>query len=717
MCREGGAAIQEEHRFCVVNVLAHVNHGKTTFMDNILAHEGALTRSMSGLARLLDSRKDELERGITMKLSPVSMHYRDLHLSFLDTPGHLEFNSLAISTCPISDISVVVIDGVKGVTQRALSLVRGALERKAEIVLFVNKVDALFRLGVGEDELVHRLETIAAKINHVLRMHGNREVEWERENLVVGSAKENYAVSCSSVREGRHAELMSRLRENWTLEKALKFLLKISAVGDSQEKCAEMGEKLGLRNKRPSRKELLSTLIPLDDAVLRALYKIHADQEQKAWGKHTRGIVGFSVLAEGEVVSVAKVVSGSVRRGELCILYEDSAFRISVVSKVVEFRSTGVAEVEEARGLVGMVGIDLQKRGVLVRNDVLTQEEASLLMEQMESGGGAAREEIERALLLKADLVQEMDSVEWPEFRPVYTDVIVPEKEQREEVARKLSRALRCEPLVRGSVSPSGEITIRSDGALQIEKLLADLHGHAYKVYEKSLRFRETLRDRSRVGVFSVGGEEYSARICPLPQGEVPETEEGCERLCRGCFMRYEGDPEQREAIAREICIFLKTGPYLGGEVDLLLFEVSWRGRAEDERAGVRKALAKIYLDARPQVISNHIILDVGFPKTYIKAVSSAVQQGHGSIVETCNEDEFCVKVKVVLGESRALVDRIRTATKGEADISVGSEEFFEPVKDPGLEKELAEKIRQERGLLRKEQLVSEPSKQRTLKH
>lgn len=130
--------------FCMV---AHVDHGKTTLSDYLVASNGILSPQLAGEVRLLDSRPDEQERCITMKASSIALHhsYEGCHyvLNLVDSPGHIDFSCEVSTAMRLCDGAVVIVDVVDGVRQQTSSILRHAYREGLSMCLVLNKIDVL----------------------------------------------------------------------------------------------------------------------------------------------------------------------------------------------------------------------------------------------------------------------------------------------------------------------------------------------------------------------------------------------------------------------------------------------------------------------------------------------------------------------------------------------------------------------------------------------
>ena len=196
-----------------IAIAAHVDHGKTTLTDNLLAGAGMISDETAGQQLMMDTEEDEQERGITIDAANVSMTHEygeNNHLiNLIDTPGHVDFGGDVTRAMRAVDGALVVVDAVEGAMPQTETVVRQALREGVKPALFINKVDRLIsELQEGPEEMQRRLLNVISDVNELIRgMTQDMDdvddwtVSVEEGTVAFGSALYKWGVSMPSMQE------------------------------------------------------------------------------------------------------------------------------------------------------------------------------------------------------------------------------------------------------------------------------------------------------------------------------------------------------------------------------------------------------------------------------------------------------------------------------------------------------------------------------------
>ncbi len=670
-----------------IGIIAHIDHGKTTMTDSLLAEAGLLSPKIAGKARALDYLEEEQKRGITIKTANISLLHeiedKPYVVNLIDTPGHVDFTGKVTRALRAIDGAVVVVDAVEEVMVQTETVTRQAMEERVQPVLFINKVDRLIKeLRLKEDEIQTKLLRIIRDFNNLIALYGEPEY---RARWTVDPSKGTVAFGSALHKWGFTVDIAQK--------KGIKFSDVIKAY--SQDHWQE-----------------LQKTIPLHTAILDMVVKnlpnpIAAQKYRvpKIWKGEIDSEIGEAMLKcddqgptvvcltmaqmdpQAGLVATGRLFSGTVKDGsQVYLVGAKKDYRVQQVSMYMGAFRDVVGRIN-AGNIAALLGLDLARAGETVVD--LTHKDAMVPFERIR-------------------YVSE----------PVVTIAIEPKHPKELPRLVDLMHRLSIEDpnLVTTINKETGEYLLSGMGELHLEiacKFLRDYGGglelltsRPIVVYRESVAGQGVLamaKSPNKHNRFWIQVEPLEGQVMTMiEKGELME-EMGRKRM--GTALKAEAEwptQEARNVWALEehknILIDLTKGiQYLREVRDMVISGFRWacgNGPLSDEpirglkvklmdaqlhedpvhrgpaqvMPATRRALLGSFLTAKPLLLEPVYKIGVSVPAQWVGEVTSIITRKRGRIVASEQKGPVTmIKGYIPVAEAFGLSADMRSATSGHA--------------------------------------------------
>jgi len=340
-----------------IGTIAHIDHGKTTFSDSLIAGAGMISFDIAGQRRFLDTDDQEQERGITIWSANASMVHNfednDYLINLIDTPGHVDFGGDVTRALRAVDGAILLVDAVEAVMPQTETVLRQAMKDRVKPVLFINKVDRLLKeLKLSPEQMQERFIKIINEVNVLIQKYA--EPEYKNKFLV-------------NVEDGSVA-FGSALKKWGT---SIPYMKKTGTSFKEIIDATERGDETMLSEKAPLHKVVLNMIIEhLPSPKEAQKYRL-----EKLWKGDIESDIGKSMVLvdpEGKLsavvtkvvpdqhagfIATSRVFSGKIRKGE--DIYLVGKHKAQRVQQVNIYKGPHRIQVDEvvAGNICGIVGI------------------------------------------------------------------------------------------------------------------------------------------------------------------------------------------------------------------------------------------------------------------------------------------------------------------------------------------------------------------------
>ena len=702
-----------------IGIIAHVDHGKTTTTDSLLAAAGIISPKLAGELLALDYLDVEQRRQITVKAANISLYHeyegRGYVINLIDTPGHVDFSGKVTRSLRVLDGAIVVVDAVEGVMTQTETVLRQALEERVRPLLYINKVDRLSKeLKLSPAEIQQRFIEIIKEINNLIETYAEPlfRKKWKLDPaagmVAFGSAKDKIGITVP----------MSK-------RKGVKIMDMIQAYMEGKEAVEELQRKI------PLHEALLDMVIKfIPNPCIAQKYRI-----PKIWRGDINSEVGKAMMEvdpngplvffvndmridpHAGLVATGRVFSGTLESGkEVWLIGARIKQKVLQVSLYMgPYRE--IANIIPAGNVAAVLGLDKARAGETVV-DILIKDAM--------------------APFEKLKYVSE----------PVVTMAIEPKRIQDLtkliEALRKMS--IEDPNLVVKINEETGEYLISGMGHLHLEivlTLLKENYGLEVITSPPIIVYRETIRDHSKIfeGKSPNKHNKLYISVEPLNKETIELIQQGVvtedmDPRNRAKILRdkagWEYDEakriwaiddsinvfvdlttgiqhlrEVRDTIIQGFRLAMREGPLCAEPVrgvkvilhDAIIHEdPAHRGPAQLYPA-TRNPIYAAMLTSRPTLLEPIQKLDIKTPMEYLSNIAAVISKRRGKILNVIQLAGNILRIiaEIPVAESLDLANELRSATAGRA---FWGTEFskWAPVPDHLL-LDLVRKIRERKGL------------------
>lgn len=645
-------------------MIAHIDHGKTTLTDSLIAASGLLSKEIAASARLLDYDMIEQDRGITIKASGISLVHEwdgmEYLIHLIDTPGHIDFSSHVTRGLRLTDGAVIVVDVIEGIMVQTETVTRQAMQELVRPVLFLNKVDRLIKeRRLNAEKTTQQIVTTVREFNAMLGKYLDDdllelwEVSFSRKSLIVGSALDKWGIGFEALANRAGSTDNNALAEGFS--QILEEI--VETYASNEEK--------GLQVKYPVAKSILDSAVQIFPPPTEAQRQRLPIFWSTVNGVYPNALLdckidGGAVLAIGSVqpdrhagtTASVRIFAGTLQRGRTL-----KNVRTGEVGKTLQ------------------IGVNMSKTRVPL--DEVPAGNLAFIT-------GLANIAVGDTLV--ADGTEgfgQMDSLVYP-TEPVVTYTLSPKKlRDLESVEEIIEHFARTDPALEFEMNPeTGELLLSGAGELHIEISIEKLArlGVDLILGKPIVLLKEQL---TMDGTSCEGGEESRSRFtvraimisdAPEDMGTILDSDRIASCYLIDATRSIEPSSDEASWMREAFRTVIRTGPLkgermrrLGVVVEKIAIqyeapETSWRDITQPLVDAARSSI----LSGSPVVLEPWVRLELSAPEEHVGTLTGILARRKGNVMEVISERYlYRIDAEIPVRETFGLADEIRTSTSG----------------------------------------------------
>lgn len=659
--------ISQTERIRNCTVIAHIDHGKTTLTDSLIASAGLLSKDVAASALLLDYDLIEQERGITIKASSISLIHNledtDYLIHLVDTPGHIDFSSHVTRGLRLTDGAVIVVDVIEGVMVQTETVTRQAMQELVKPILFINKIDRLItEKRLNAKKIAEHVDKTAREFNAMLGKYLDDDIleQWEvsfkRGTLCIGSALDKWGFGLDTLksRSGGSDEVSD-------LANAFMEILEDIVV-------SYQNDESNLPKEFPVAKTILdSVVLTMPNPRFAQSYRIPLfwkDMNKSTLGQAMMDCQSDAscVLIVGDVqpdrhantVVAGRILSGTLKRAEPLKNLRTGLSRKTLQTGIFMSKARIPLNEIPAGNLVFVTGL----RDLVVGDTLASTDVTELPL---------------------------MKGLQYP-TEPVVTYTVSPKRlAELSGIQEPISEFAKSDPALEFEINPeTGEMLLSGAGELHVEVSLQKLERQGVELILGKpmvlLKEQLTIDGESKSGKID-GGSKFvvqailSENIDALENlGNIldSETTANCHLVDASRNLDPMGD--YIEWIIEAFRTIIRYGPVNGermrnltiiindAQIKFEAIETSWRDVTQPLLDAIRESV----MSGGPVVLEPWLNLELSAPEEHVGVLSAIIARRKGQVLEIQTERTLArIEAELPIRESFGIANEIRTSTSG----------------------------------------------------